>query len=375
LGDLRLPLESVYIRLQAIGELPPVHMLFDVETLKARGMLPAPESTFWEKTHQLVDTQHPNLKPLPVPVPVEVALQQSHHLVVLGEPGSGKTTLLRYLALQFAQQQAKSILGLTTERLPIYLRLVDYAEALVRDVILSLCDFIVKALAAAASSPPPFIIEEELRQGRCILLLDGLDEVSRELRQKVVDQIDDFLNSSDYSPNRVVVTSRIAGYQTVRLKARSAKTYTLHPFQPTDIETFARKWFRGVAGAQGSYDPDSEAECQTRIFLEQTQRPDISRLLDTPLMLQLAIAVFTNKGTLPDSRARLYSDYFEPILSERAEARVKPPCDSIQIRRILAAIAWIIHQEGRPNESQLLEMIKSEIGEANSDAVLTFYHL
>jgi hypothetical protein len=369
LGDLKLPLDNIYVKLQATGQLPIGDMPFDVETLQERGVLLKADSK--SEAEQGGEAQSSWLKPPPTPVPIEIALQQSQHLVILGEPGSGKTTLLHYLTLQFARKQARSLLSLTTERLPIYVRLGKYAEAIQKEPLLSLPAFIVNVVTASASALSPQTIEEELHQGRCILLLDALDEVPEDIRQEIAEQIDDFLNSSIYSSNRLIVTSRIAGYLKNRLQAKRAKTYTLRPFQPTDIEIFTRKWFQAVAEAQNLSDPDNEAELQTRAFLQLARRPDLARLLTTPLLLQLAVTVFVYKKKLPLSRAELYGEYFEPALTERVE---KPPYSSLKIRGILSRIAWQIHHRGRSTKRSILEIIDESASEINPDIVFDYIH-
>ena len=55
------------------------------------------------------------------------ALKQNMKMVFLGDPGSGKTTLLKFIVLCYARKQTNR-LGLDEKRLPIYVRLADFAS-------------------------------------------------------------------------------------------------------------------------------------------------------------------------------------------------------------------------------------------------------
>ena len=54
-------------------------------------------------------------------------------------------------------------------------------------------------------------VEKDLKEGKCIILLDGFDElVSRENQERITIQIQEFVK--EYHKSQIVVTSRIAGY-------------------------------------------------------------------------------------------------------------------------------------------------------------------
>ena len=59
---------------------------------------------------------------------------------------------------------------------------------------------------------PPEWIEHRLNKGKCLVLLDGLDEVADpEQRQQVVQWVEQQMIA--YGKNRFVVTSRPFGYR------------------------------------------------------------------------------------------------------------------------------------------------------------------
>ncbi len=131
-------------------------------------------------------------------------VQHHRRVVILGDPGSGKTTLLRYLTLCFASavlehidcifeiqdwwdhENAWQLPDLGPVRLPLLLRISKYAEARnpkqSGNPDLTLTEYLARYFTGHLQLPyPPGELESVLRrclnQGRCLVLLDGLDEI------------------------------------------------------------------------------------------------------------------------------------------------------------------------------------------------------
>src|SRR5262249_13793610 len=159
-------------------------------------------------------------------------------VVGLGDPGSGKSTLLKVLALALADKEDGP--------LPILLPLNAYARRLQQgDITLSqLCgEYYARRQDKLAQVGALF--QHALAQHQAIVLLDGLDEVQahrallvRLVQDFVAEHIPlpyDLLQAQEYgdrspgivSGNRVVVTSRIVGYDTAPLRGPQWRTYTL----------------------------------------------------------------------------------------------------------------------------------------------------
>ena len=73
------------------------------------------------------------------------------------------------------------------------------------------------------------------------MVLDGLDEVVDPAeRDRVVDDIHRF--SNDYKNVRIVVTSRVVGYQPHRLRNADFRHFMLQDLDADQIGSFLNKW-------------------------------------------------------------------------------------------------------------------------------------
>jgi len=97
-------------------------------------------------------------------------------LALIGQPGGGKSTLLAHAARRSAATGVRGRLG--PRRVPILLALREQAEAIVANPAISLPDVIRAAVGGGPGRAPGGWWERQLRRGRCLVLLDGLDEVA-----------------------------------------------------------------------------------------------------------------------------------------------------------------------------------------------------
>lgn len=334
---LRLSLVRMYVPLKARIELP------EGETwarhLRLAGRHLTPEEV--EATGQRLSE----------PTPVLDLLRQHGGLIVLGDPGAGKTTFLKYLALKLATGEGAD-LGLDT-RLPILVPLSAYANALAeRDVRLD--DFVIRYLHdRGADLPFDAMLEEALREGGTLILLDGLDEVQElGLRQTVAQQVVDFFSLHRRAGNRFVLTSRVVGYRQVRPVCEGLAECMLVDFEDEEIREFVARWTAALeTAARGNTQVAAqEAEREQRELQETIDRnPGVRGLAANPLLLTI-LALMKRQGVvLPERRVELYDQYVRTLLSSwnRARGLGRPPArdlDVVETVRILAPLALWMHQ-------------------------------
>jgi formylglycine-generating enzyme required for sulfatase activity/energy-coupling factor transporter ATP-binding protein EcfA2 len=301
---------------------------------------------------------------------IKDALAERRHLVVLGDPGSGKTTLLKYLALTMAEgpEVAQARLGLDEKPLlPVILPLSAFAAALTQEPDLSLDDYLPRHFAALELPGLGGLFAEELAAGRCLVLLDGLDEVpTRRQRRQVVKRVSDFL--VHYQANYFVVTSRIVGYQEEPLGEELAH-FTIAEWGGQEIAEFARRWCVAYE-RQADDSPEAVRRGQDeaeRLIAALQANPSVRRLAGNPLLLTI-IALIHRQGTrLPQHRIQLYALTFQTLVEtwNRARSLEGRPLSAEGMSeheavQILAPLALWMH-ETQPSGTARREEVRAQI--------------
>lgn len=118
-------------------------------------------------------------------------VNQFQKVIILGKPGCGKTTFLKHIALMALDNELKE------QRIPIFIVLKEWADSK-----LPLMDFIVKQFDICRFPEAQPFVERMLDKGKCLLLLDGFDEVGGDVKVAIQD-IRDF--SDKYSKNQFIL--------------------------------------------------------------------------------------------------------------------------------------------------------------------------
>ncbi|MET7934188.1 NACHT domain-containing protein [Streptomyces sp. NPDC005322] len=246
-------------------------------------------------------------------------------LAVIGAPGTGKSTLLDHTALSLAGTRRR-LRRRRRRDLPVLLALRHH----VADIVPSdesapdtrsrggpsLPELIELSLAGAGLEVPAGWFAAQLGKGRCVVMLDGLDEVARaDHRQLVADWVD--RQASSYDKNHWVVTSRPHGYETPLL--RRAKCLAVRRMTPDQVTRFVRSWYHWLrhVGDEGQHGPD---ELLRRLRTE----PVLYDLAVNPLLLTIIVNVYAAEDTLPGRRSELYEQIFRVLLRTRQQAKALP---------------------------------------------------
>ena len=346
------------------------HRTFDVKGLTTQGTYTlALEKVFVEL--RIAPRSHPEMSGDPIRVPEELRggrrliwdyLQSkqmaNQNLAIIGPPGSGKTTLLRYMALTLAGGRKRRRKLKAPDKLPIVLFLRDHAQAISAgmsetpvednpdkgsDAGLSLAQAAqMSAVKSGKPMAPADWFEKQLEAGRCLIMLDGLDEVADlETRKQVVKWVE--RQMTDHGKNRFLITSRPHGYRSNPLSG--VTVLQVQPFNRKQVKRFVDNWYLANEIMSFQKDDDGvrmEAEEGAEDLLKRIRGTQaLSDLAVNPLLLTMIATVHRYRSALPGRRVELYAEICEVFLGKRQAARgLTLDLTPAQKQRVLQPLAY-----------------------------------
>jgi hypothetical protein len=288
-------------------------------------------------------------------------------LALVGQPGSGKSTLLAHAARRSARLAVPGRPG--RRRVPILLALREVAASIVADPSISLPAVVRAAVGGAAGKEPGGWWERQLSRGRCLVLLDGLDEIARdEDRLAIADWVQ--RQVAAYPGDHFVVTSRSFGLPGP-LTAQ-ADVLVVRPFTAEQIQLFLDRWcLAAERHATGASDRTARRavrlrarESAARLTLLLQEHPALRDLATNPLLLTMIATAHRYRGALPGSRADLYGEICQVLLSRRSQAKDLPQLLSWPAKQtLLSALAYQMmrdHVTDLPAD-RVLEILGSQL--------------
>lgn len=279
--------------------------------------------------------------------------KQKLKLIITGGAGLGKTTFLQMIGVKSALEWQKLLRDSPKSwKIPVFVKLADYAYKYAdpnQSKPYKLSDYIAELLRN-----PPFSfqvtvkkVEEDLHEGRYLLLLDALDEIGApDLRKQVRDRIDDVLNESK---SKTIVTSRSAiGRQSYMIQGASLEE--LQPLAVEQIQEYVekcRKYIQQNGGEEQAAELESLRE-------QLANRSQLRERLNNPLLLYMMVGQKLNpklngNSTPSNHLSDLYETVANYLIEERCQARLdrsgKPEIiDEEKRHNYLRHIARWLHQ-------------------------------
>lgn len=241
--------------------------------------------------------------------------------LLVGPPGSGKTTLLRRAALAFAEAQAGAILSWDGPALlPIFVRLRNFGAFLTAQreqfshpavsALTTFLDAYFHDEYGLALTPDFF--ERRLTEGRCLVLLDGLDEVTAN-RVEVARCVNTFIRQFASRINRFGLSSRpVAGYAAAAEHLREARPVVaeVNPLDANGIRQLIRRLVQLIESNPATRARDA-ADLPQRLLAS----PALTRLAGIPLFCTTLVLVYKFHGAqLPQRRVEVYQEVVDLLL-------------------------------------------------------------
>ena len=315
--------------------------------------------------------------------------------VIQGYPGMGKSTLLTRLALYMTRRRLNlsdpAMPNLLPPLLPIFISLKEFADKIESNERehptseLSLLDFIEYSTKKTFHIPPA-LLEKWLNACSCLVLLDGLDEVSsQKTRQTVQKAIREFVDEQRLADkhlptyNRFLITSRVAGYDQEAFP--HYEHYLIAELTKEQIKDFLPRWCRANVRRDLQDGPKELIEREANEVEEKLLRAidnnhGVAVLAENPFLLTL-LAAMQQRGTeLPSSRVELYREVTLTLLKRRNEAKGMLPLSEVEAIQRLGPLAYKMHGEensfARKQDvlAAIAEAIRSPQGGGGSEATV-----
>jgi predicted MPP superfamily phosphohydrolase len=269
----------------------------------------------------------------------------NRRLLVRGVAGSGKTTLLRWAAVQAGKLDNKNFtekqqllhfreafllkkLGLRSlqfeddcssdwrKKVPFLIRLRDYPDGkLPRPQQFPLL------LAKELPDPPENWVDKLLRQGRGLVMLDGMDEVPPIVRKEVVREVRQLIQT--YPDCYYVVTTRPEAVERIDFQELGFMSARVEPMSSSDRDTLIDRWHMAMEVRLRDWkQPEDLRPLAQRLKQRLAETRSIERLTVYPLLCAVVCALHRERNeNLPETPVELCEKLCEMLLHRRDQER------------------------------------------------------
>jgi hypothetical protein len=238
------------------------------------------------------------------------AITDTRRVLLQGGAGAGKTTFLTRLRLVAARGALGGASAQWPDALPFFVPLRRYAEQPFPD----LEDLVAVDARPLVGERPDGWVSSVFRDGRGLLLVDGMDELTAERRAAAMDWLTGLV--AGYPRARYVLTSRPSVVDPDWVREHRFVTFDLLPLSDNGIRDFVGNWHS--AAQERETDPRERgwlAEAERALIDTLSARPELRRLASSPLLCGLICALHRQRNmTLPGDRRGLFDAALELLL-------------------------------------------------------------
>jgi hypothetical protein len=245
-------------------------------------------------------------------VRVNEALAGSPRMLLRGDAGSGKTTLLQWLAVTSARQGFDNALAHWNGTVPFFIQLRRHADG----ELPAPERFLDDATPNLTGAMPAGWVHRQLNAGRALVLVDGVDELPEDERQRAREWLLNLAGTFDSA--RYVVSSRPTTPEGW-LAEGAFRQCMLQAMTLADVDSFIDHWHNAIRSAlpdeanQGELD-----QLGTALKATLRARPPIRSLATSPLLCAMLCALHRERSEqLPADRMELYRVALEMLLERR----------------------------------------------------------
>ena len=196
--------------------------------------------------------------------------------------------------------------------------------------------------------------------GRCLILLDALDEVEKQKREELHKRIIAYFKNQNPN-NRICITSRNRGF----IPEKDVEVFDILPLDRVQIESYVDNIIK-----LGRFDAKDK-----KTFLEQSSVLVDKGFLNSFLVLSLLINIYKAERELPENKMELYQKCFDYIAYRREKEKTKAKFDWNLISCMMKDNTFVeLARMCFPNNSdigknEIVDMLcKTYGGKFNSDA-------
>ncbi len=256
--------------------------------------------------------------------------QLGRYVTILGDAGSGKTTILNYLTITLASARLENNLDLVRQRIgffaqsaddlpiPLYISLRHYWHfCKTSDQSITFSSFVefLPQYFSLRYGGLDFIkgfFQHLLDSGRCLLILDGLDEIPDMVsRAETTEFIYSLVNTPNIKRNYIILSSRVLAYNKSTRLSSVLQTLLVQNLDAEERIVQIKTWIKGI-----SYLTTRRLSAD-ELIRAISINDSLDKLATNPLIVTALCIVYFYDHQIPEQRAQLYRRCIDIMLYER----------------------------------------------------------